>query len=257
MIRVRVSVIVSLALLLLGLAVAPATAECGADGGTGMDHFVVGMTCDESNTVAGDGSGEVPLTMPLSCDEFDCQQNSSVACPPGEEYYILWAQATDGSNYIYRQGCYGPRTSAVTDELVLEAIRRVGLPTLLVSTTPPDRTLVNLKTVFFTSPTSVTRTLTLLGQSVEVDATPARYLWHFGDGQSASTDSPGSPYPAMDLTHRYLKVDTVRPSVDTTYTARFRVNGGAWQDVNGTVTIVGPPITLEVLEATPVLSGNR
>ena len=45
------------------------------------------------------------------------------------------------------------------------------------------------------------------------------------------------------------------PSVDTTYTAAFRVNGGPWRDVPGSVTIAGPPVDLQVLTATPTLVG--
>jgi hypothetical protein len=41
-----------------------------------------------------------------------------------------------------------------------------------------------------------------------------------------------------------------------TYTARFRVNGGAWQDIDETVTITGPESSLRVSEASPTLSGN-
>ncbi len=48
----------------------------------------------------------------------------------------------------------------------------------------------------------------------------------------------------------------MQPSVDVTYTARFRVNGGAWQDIPDTVTIAGPSTDLRVSEATAVLSGQ-
>jgi hypothetical protein len=44
--------------------------------------------------------------------------------------------------------------------------------------------------------------------------------------------------------------------VDVTYSARFRVNGGTWQDIPETVTIAGPETVLRVAEATPVLSGR-
>ena len=46
------------------------------------------------------------------------------------------------------------------------------------------------------------------------------------------------------------------PAVDTTYTATYRVNGGPWADVPGSVTIAGVPVGLEVLTATPVLVGG-
>ena len=56
------------------------------------------------------------------------------------------------------------------------------------------------------------------------------------------------------ISHQYTDAQvTVQPRVDTTYSARFRVNGGAWQDVAGTVTIDGAPVELRVVEAQPQL----
>jgi len=49
----------------------------------------------------------------------------------------------------------------------------------------------------------------------------------------------------------------VAPSVDTTYTARFRVEGGPWLDVPGSVTVSGAAVDLEVVTATPTLIGSR
>jgi hypothetical protein len=84
---------------------------------------------------------------------------------------------------------------------------------------------------------------------------PSGFGWRFGDGGSLATDEPGSPYPQLDVTHRYLKKGHVGPSVDTTYTATFRVNGGPWRDVPGSVTIPGAPVGLDVVTATPTLVG--
>ena len=56
------------------------------------------------------------------------------------------------------------------------------------------------------------------------------------------------------MTHRYLEKGRVAPSVDTTYTATFRVNGGPWHDVR-----LGNDrwcsVDLQVLTATPTLVG--
>ena len=38
-------------------------------------------------------------------------------------------------------------------------------------------------------------------------------------------------------------------------TATFRVNGGPWRDVPGSVTVPGAPVDLQVLTATPTLVG--
>ena len=91
---------------------------------------------------------------------------------------------------------------------------------------------------------------------MELRIWPSRFGWRFGDGASRSTASGGSPYPHLDVTHRYLSKGRVAPSVDTTYAARFRVGNGPWRDVDGTVTIPGQAQGLRVVEARPVLVGG-
>ena len=160
--------------------------------------------------------------------------------------------------------CFGrPPTAAdtpqpqVTPGLVLQALRRIGLPSLEAHTQPAGKTLVHFDTIFYTEPQPFTRSLQLLGQQVEVEATPARYVWHHGDGTTAVTQTPGAPYPAKDVVYQYTDAHvTVQASVDVVYTARFSVNGGAWQDIADTVTISGPTTQLRVSEATAVLSGD-
>jgi hypothetical protein len=146
----------------------------------------------------------------------------------------------------------------VTPGHVLSALRRIGLPRLETHVQPEATTLVNFDTIFHTEPEPVALSLTILGQGVEVVATPSRYHWVFGDGASATTDSPGSPYPDKTVVHRYSDARvTVHPHVEVTYTARFRVSGGAWQDIAETVTTVGPDTSLRIAEATPLLSGEH
>jgi hypothetical protein len=146
----------------------------------------------------------------------------------------------------------------VTPGDVLSALRRVGLPALATQTQPADKTLVNFDTIFFTEPRDVSLTLTILGQAVDVVATPVSYRWAFGDGSSLVTRTAGNPYPRKTIVHRYADAHvTMQPSVATTYSARFRVGNGAWQDIAGTVTIPGPANSLRIAEATAVLSGDH
>jgi hypothetical protein len=142
--------------------------------------------------------------------------------------------------------------------MVLSELRRVGLPALEIEIQPETKTLVNFDTIFYTDPRPVDVDLTILGQAVQVRATPTSYVWEFGDGTSLTTPTPGAAYPARDIVHRYLDADvTVEPSVSVVYGARFRVGGGGWRDVGGTVTIPGPPEGLRVVEAVGVLSGEN
>lgn len=140
---------------------------------------------------------------------------------------------------------------------MLNEIKRIGLPSLEVQIQPADKTLVNFDTNFYAEPEAFERQITLLGQDVDVRAKPTRFSWSFGDGAVAQTAYAGAPYPDLEVTHKYDDAGvTVSPSVDVTYTAEFRVAGGAWQQIPETVTISGPPVGLRVVEATPVLSGD-
>jgi hypothetical protein len=150
-----------------------------------------------------------------------------------------------------------PAAPLVGSSLVLTALRRLDLSPSKLQIQPPNgRTLVNFDTNFYTKQPSFDRTVTLLGRRVDLRIWPSQFRWVFGDGSAVPSASPGAPYPDLLITHKYLHRGGVNPRVDTTYSARFRVDGGAWRDVAGTVTIPGEPVALRVITATPVLVGS-
>ncbi len=226
----------------------PGTPGAPGSGGTSPTHFVplnlAPGACDGLDSLAICG-GTAPL----------CSVNSTV----------LGGQILGGGRAP--GGCTpGPATAAVaggppappqvTPGVALTALREIGLPSLTVHTQPEDKTLVNFATIFYAEPQPFTRTVTLLGQSVQLEATPTAYAWNYGDGTAETTGMPGAPYPRTDVTHLYRDAHlTVSPRVDVTYSGRFRVAAGAWQDIPGTVTITGPNTSLRISEATPLLSG--
>jgi len=145
----------------------------------------------------------------------------------------------------------------VTWQMVLREIKRVGLPALQVQVQPDQKTLVNFETIFYAEPEPFERQLTLLGQRVDVRATAETFDWTFGDGATMQTQTAGGPYPSKEIIHEYTDADvTVRPSVDVTYSAEFRVNGGPWQAIPETITISGPGEQLRIVEATAVRVGS-
>jgi hypothetical protein len=151
---------------------------------------------------------------------------------------------------------------ALTLAMIAEAFRRVPLPPSRLTIQPPGRkTLVNLPTILSTDAAPFTETVTLLGQRVTLDVTPAAYHWVHGDGSEQSSDWAGVAYakkrPMSDyLTHTYLRAERSLPArVDTTWSATFSVNGGPWLPVPDSVTIEGEPVGLEVVEASPILVG--
>ena len=145
----------------------------------------------------------------------------------------------------------------VTDALVLREVRRLGLPRLSVRVQPADETLVNFETIFSAESPPWAHTVQLLDYRVDVEAEPTTYVWQFGDGTSVSTQTPGAPYPAKDITHLYSDAGvSVAPRVDTSYAIRYRVDGGQWQSISETVPAAGLPANLRIREATAVLVGD-
>lgn len=180
-----------------------------------------------------------------------------------EVRWNLWAReiAAGSSWSIIASACFGEKPEAVapivTDERVLEAVRRLGLPRLTVRVQPIGETLVNFETIFYAEPREWVRTVRLLGHSVEVEASAASYEWVFGDGSAMSTEGPGAPYPAAEVVHEYADAHVlVRPRVDVAYAISYRVDGGGWRSVEETVPAAGLPVRLRIREATALLVGD-
>lgn len=151
-------------------------------------------------------------------------------------------------------------------ETVAKEFTRLTWPQANLAIQPPDgETLVNLPTTFrATNPDPITQTVTLLGHTVNIEATPTQWTWHWAqhndhattdDKTPHTTNNPGAPHPHATITHAYRLADTtVTPSVDVTYQGRYRVDGGTWENIPDTHTINGTPgQTLTVLEARPTL----
>ena len=147
----------------------------------------------------------------------------------------------------------------ITPGTVQHAFERLAWPASPLIVQPPKgKTLVNFDTNFYTTnATPTTQTVTLIGQPVTIEATPSQYRWHFGSGAEGdlTTTDPGAAYPDLRVTHRYLHVGAVQPSLDTTYTGRYRVGNGPWRAIPDTLTVAGNPVDLEVVSATPHLVG--
>jgi hypothetical protein len=273
------------ALIASGVALPPAAVadSCNGAGSGGGDSVTVSIECSQGNSVlqgspAADGpfeSGVIYETLwHTPCASFtpasaglnaDCGL-ARVCRNPDERLWNIWGRnSASGEWELLGSECSqdapaptdDPAPARVTPGMVLEEIRRIGLPTLEARTQPEGKTLVNFDTIFYTEAQPFTTTVRLLGRSVDIEARPTGYTWHHGDGSVTRTGEPGAPYPAMDITHRYQRANTtVRPRVDVTYAARFRVAGGGWQDIDETVTIPGPEGSLEIREASPKLSGD-
>lgn len=185
--------------------------------------------------------------------------DDGVECPgPRRVFFESFEQDGSGRWVLVDAGCGNSATvpdrrPVLTPDRVLEAVRRIGLPSTSIEV--PPKTLVNYETTVYTEPVEFTRTVTLLGYTVDVRARPSQFAWHYGDGEVDYTDGPGAPHPSDEVTHTWEDAHrTFRPRVDTTYTASYRVDGGPWLDIGDTITVTGPESRVRIKEASPRLS---
>lgn len=228
-------------------AFAPALAagDDGTSGGTGADGLWV------QSIEHGSGSNE-----PRQPNDPAPQANTGPVLQIGS---AGCAGANLAAGHILDLTFCDEQPEAISEVLTISLIRRafaeLELPASTLVIQPPDGlTLVNFDTNFYTTDTRpISRTVMLLGRRVTLEATPSTFHWRFGDGERLSTSEPGAPYPDLTVTHNYLRKGTYRPSLATTYTGRYRVGGGPWRTIPGTVTIDGTGQPLRAIEAQPKL----
>jgi hypothetical protein len=183
----------------------------------------------------------------------DPDNPAGVPAPPGAQ-----PGTPVGAWSLVREGCFditllNPPPSGAE---VFSYFQRLPLPTLTTQHQPPGNGLSGLPVIFYTdSPTTQTFTVDVRGFTVVIEAKATQYTWHTGDPAAptvVSTD-PGRPYPNETVEHDY-RSGTYTAYLTVTWGATFTVNGSEPQNVPGTASTDGPPVTFDVLQARPVLT---
>jgi hypothetical protein len=140
-------------------------------------------------------------------------------------------------------------------KLVIREFKRIAWPASELVVQPPEgKTLVNFETNFYTLDSEpITKELTIARQRVTLRAVRSTYTFHFGDGTSTQSASPGRPHPNLDVTHVYKHKGDVVVSLDVTYAGEYRIGDGEWTAIPDTLTVAGAEQDLEVVEARPQL----
>lgn len=269
MIRVLISISIGLSLVFLVPPRASAAPE-SCPNQTALDFTIT--TCEYTGSqlideVASSASSGVRYQVRLQCLSQNqagvCNNPRTCSAPPDTLRYDVLRSEAGGPFLKVGEVCLttdeAGQLGVITTAMVAREFRRLVWPSSPLVVQPPGgRTLVNFETNFATTNTSAsTQTVVLLGQQVEIEATPTSWVWHYGDGTSDTSSTPGALYPDLEITHTYLDADSsVTPRVDTVYTGRYRINGGGWQQIPETLTVPGEAVELEVVEAQPVLVGS-
>jgi len=150
-----------------------------------------------------------------------------------------------------------PGSNLPTLAMVQQAFREIDFAKGGLSIQPVGNvTLVNLPTFFQASwpeagvgPDEIDASA-LLGYRLEIQPMVRSLTYVYGDGNSSGpTESLGGPHPDGDIRWTYTRAGAMATRLDTTYGARFRLQGGAWMTIPDTVTVQGTPVTLTVREA--------
>lgn len=262
--RYCVRVLLAAVLAPLVILVAPAAYACDQD----VDVLGAGETCDYSFADVEEQKAEYPTatwTVRQLCKDDRRLPDGTCFNPQG----CTTAAGVPGTRYtLYRDGkdvgvaCLSAGEEQKVGDpppirvLVLKAFENLDWqPSELEVQPPGGKTLVNLETNFYTDNTEATDIpVNLVQARVVVTASPIAYRWHFGDGTTTTTTSPGAPYPDLDVAHVYETTDKVVVSVDTQYgAASFTVDGGPPEQIPSTIWIGGEEQDLQVVEALPQL----
>ncbi|MGP5127862.1 PKD domain-containing protein [Brachybacterium tyrofermentans] len=103
---------------------------------------------------------------------------------------------------------------------------------------------VNMPNVLYTDTKAQELDVELLDTPVAIRATPISYEWDLGDGNTITTDNPGKPYPSEIVSSTYSTEGWYDITLTTTFTGQFAVNGGPWQDIDGSIEVVSDPVPI-------------
>lgn len=142
-----------------------------------------------------------------------------------------------------------PTVHEIVDGVSTGFIRKVPAePELVVR--PAPRVLVTAQNGFSAgSAEPVFLSDTVLGLPVVITATPRRWLWDFGDGESLTTTSPGRP-GTLEIAHAYQRVGHLSVRVTVEWTGTFRIAGvGEQYPINGTARVTSGTVELQSVAA--------
>ncbi|MFN8075898.1 MAG: PKD domain-containing protein [Kineosporiaceae bacterium] len=172
--------------------------------------------------------------------------------PPDVAHPLPGQLTPTGQRCVAEREANDPGTAPVFGE---REFRRLPLPPGGLRIEPSGRPLlVTMPMNAYVEAETLTFRTRLLGVDIDVEATPTRFSWSFGDGGTLVTEDPGHPYPAMTTTHTYKALGHFRVTLATTWSGRYRISGSTeWLPVDGTATVASPPVEVEVIEARAVL----
>ncbi len=204
-----------------------------------------------------------PDTKDPACDALECpaQATGGQSGTP-----VIWKEAPKAitnpgwTDWIPVSGptcLYGAQPGNVLADIaarILTDFRQLPVNPGTLQAQPFPHTLKGAPTNFYTSTTAQTFDVTILGQAVQLTATPTSYTYTFGDGTALGpTPATGYPIPQSEwlttdtrTSHTYTNTGNYPATAATTFTGTYSVNNGPPLPINGTLNLTTPAITIQV-----------
>ena len=121
---------------------------------------------------------------------------------------------------------------------------------------PDNLGVAGLPTNFVATGQQHTQNGTLFGFPIAVRFTPASFTFHFGDGQTLTSDTGGQSWDTLNLpqfsptdtSHTYTERGTYTARADVNYTAEIDLGVG-WFPISGQLITTGPDQSIRIYEA--------
>ncbi|HEX7349907.1 hypothetical protein [Brachybacterium sp.] len=190
----------------------------------------------------------------VDTDVFDLVEVGPATEAPdgGENFEGTRRDTVEGSESSLGYACMEPGEGATSagGEPVVIAVTQSDFAKLPVS--PPQAHAgpeagwipVNMVVVLHASGEDQVLETTILDTPVSVRAVPIEYSWDLGDGNTITTTKPGQPYPSTEVASEYRYEGWYDVTLTTTFAGQFSVDGGEWQDIDGTITVESEPVEI-------------
>jgi hypothetical protein len=252
------------AALAVSVLVVGATAFSGATAAFACSEFErdAGMTCTSGGSING---GQVDLEGSRSSagarGTADARSEAGPRRPTAAEQRLARERAGGRPEFWveYTPPPAAPGAPAITLDDIASFRPAVGSD----HTEPDGWTVVGLHTNFYSDARTHTVEGTLLGAPASVRFTPRSWTWDYGDGSTRTSARPGASWSALGVpefeqtatSHVYATAATATVRLTIGFGAEYRLAGGEWTPIAGTLAVPAPPVALTARAADTVLVG--
>lgn len=238
----------------------------GACGNTDGTDVII----DGTRTTPGTDSPDDDVTTPISTDptddthptdDTDISDDTDATSDKTDEFFQcissrVLAECIDQPTDDPQPDDDGTDTPPIT---ISDVVRFTPPPTVIAGE-PDNVGVAGMPANFVATASATTQSGTLFGYPVSVRFTPSAWVFHYGDGQEATTDTGGSTWAELGqaqftptaTSHVYAERGTYQADVDVRYTAEVDFGFG-WFPLDGEVTADGPAREIRVFEARTAL----